>query len=137
MKKYIISFGFIWIVIWCFVGLYHGALHESFAQRMLVLAQKGDLLNYWKTWETWKQNAVIHSHGISFAFLNLFMGFIWTDIKFSEKIKNILGIMAITGTIMAGVFGTLDMLVPDAIGDVLLLVSFISCTAGYIKGINA
>ncbi|MCP3922173.1 MAG: hypothetical protein GY714_06260 [Desulfobacterales bacterium] len=136
MKKYLILFGLIWIILWCLTGLYHGIIHESYAEIMLRFAKKGDLVNYWQTWRDWKWNSTVHSHGISFSFLVIFLGHIWPDIKLSEKIKNISGVSAIIGIAMAGIFGTLNILFLDGIGDLLLLGAFMVCTFGYFRGLK-
>jgi len=136
MNKVLVSFGMFWIILWCCIGLYHGAMQESYAERMLGLAQKNDLLGYWNLWNEWSWGKVIHSHAINFAFLLILMGFVYPAVKLQEKTKTVLGLGAMLGMIMAAVFGTLQILVPDAIGDLLLLGAFIVYAFGYARGLK-
>jgi hypothetical protein len=136
MNKVLISFGMFWIILWCCIGLYHGAIQESYANQMLSFAQHNDLQGYWKLWEEWSWGKVIHSHAINFAFLLILMGFTWPNVKLKEKTKTVLGIAGMVGMIMAAIFGTLQILVPDAIGDLLLLGAFIAFAVGFVKGLR-
>ena len=135
MRKILIAFGLIWTFIWSVYGLFLGALkHDEWVATMESAVKGGDLPQFWQAWHWWKGQTVNHTHTICFSFLMILIALILPEMKFSEKVKNTLGILLISGVVIHGIFSFLVIQQLMGLGAVLILVSVLMSFIGIIKG---
>ena len=72
----LIAFGFGWMVVAAFLGLFLGARHPSHLGDLKNAASRGDLGSYHRIFESYKWRSSIHAHGMLFALSSIAIGIV-------------------------------------------------------------
>ena len=72
----LIAFGFGWMVVAAFIGLYLGARHEGHLGDLNQAAARGDVISYNRIFEAYKWRSSIHAHGMLFALSSVAIGIV-------------------------------------------------------------
>lgn len=103
--KVMITVGLLWLLVGCIYGLYLTQLQGSFVNEMKTLAEKGDLVEFWKTFRAWKIKCILsHDHILCFSYILILTGLAMPYIRFGENLKTLLGLLLIVSAIMSPIF---------------------------------
>ena len=133
MKRTIIAFGLLWIIIWCVFGLFLSIQAVPYLEKVQTMAQEGNLEACWGSYSVWKANTNTHAHSLCLSFIAILVGFIIPETGLSDKSQKILGILLITGVVLASIFQLLWVLPVMILGDVLVIVAVLMSFVGMIK----
>lgn len=133
MKRTLIIFGMFWLLVFCAYGLYMGFEGIAHEEQMEEIAEAGELESFWETWEDWKGLANAHAHALGFAILALLFGLLFDEIHLADKLKQIMGFLLITGSVLASVFQVVYVMALIGLGDLCVLVAIFMGFIGVIK----
>ena len=136
MRRIMIAFGLIWIFVWCGVGFYLGSQHLPHIQYMERLAQEGNLVEFWSTMNMWKLRASSHSHALAFASILILVALVLPDMRFSDRTKNVLGILLIAGVVLSSIFGWFLFLPLVVLGELLVVAMVLMSFIGIMRGLR-
>ena len=136
MRKVLIAFGLIWVFVWCGVGFYLGPQYIPHVREMEKLAQEGNLVEFWSTWNAWKMHATSHAHALCLSFLVIIVALVMPDMRFSDKTKKILGVLLIVGVVLSSIFEWFHFLPLRVPGEILVVAMVLMGSIGIIKGLR-
>jgi len=136
MGKVMITFGLIWIFIWCVVGLSLGVGYKAYALKMGDFAEQGNLVEFWKTFSSWKSRSVAHSHALCITFVLILVALTMPYIKLADNIKWITGLLLIIGVVLASIFDWFKFLPLMIVGDILIIAMVLVSFIGALKGVK-
>lgn len=124
----LIAFGLAWMVVAALIGLFLGAKHEAHIKTMETKAKQGDLVGFYRTFETYKWKSSVHAHGMLFSLSAIVIGSILPYTGFAETASTILVGTLITATVVWTLAGLRRIRLLMGFGD-LLFISSIAATA--------
>jgi len=135
MKKFLIAFGLIWIFLWCVFGLYLGAVqHDPYVEKMGSFANEGNFSEFWNAQFWWSSQSSAHAHALCYSFILIIIALVLPEMKYSEKMKKVIGILLTIGVILASVCGWLAIKALMAMGAFLIIASVLMGFIGIIQG---
>jgi len=133
MKRTLIIFGMFWLLVFGAYGLYMGFQDDIHEEQMEALAEAGNLESFWEAWEGWKVLANAHAHALGFAILALLFGLAFEEIHLSDKLKQIMGLLLIVGSIVSSVFQVFYSENLLGLGHLLVFFAIVLVFVGAIK----
>jgi len=136
MREILIAFGLIWVFVWSGVGFYLGSQHMPHIQEIEKLAQEGNLVEFWSTMNAWKMRSSNHAHALCFASVMILVALVMPDMRFSDRAKNVLGVLLIVGVVSSTIFGWFHFLPLVVPGEILVVAMVMMSSIGIIKGLR-
>jgi len=91
----LIAFGFGWMVVGAFLGLYLGAKHPGHLDQLEAAAAEGNLAAYHRVFEAYKWRSSVHAHSMLFSLSSVAVGFLLSRNEFASVSAE-----ALAGTLM-------------------------------------
>jgi hypothetical protein len=121
MSQLLLVFGFSWMIVGCFVGLFQGLKHDLHLADLDKLARNGDLLGYHQSLSAFKKMTTIHTHSMLFPLIVIVTALAIPLIGYSEIYTTVLGVGLVAATMIWTVGGFLNQKLLKGLGDLLLL----------------
>ena len=121
-----------WIIIWSFIGMRNGSSHPKWLEKMGDLAKKGELHNFWSTYDGFMMKKTGHAHANCVACVSFLVGLTMKIdmIGYSEMFLTILAIWMFAGVILEGIGTRLRIIPLSAVGSILFLTALIASFVG-------
>ena len=136
MAKVMIAFGLVWLFVWCLVGFIMGAGQAVYRDKMAELAKQGGLIEFWRTFSTHKSHSLAHSHALCNGFLLILVGLAMPYIAFSDKTKQVIGLLLIIGVVIFGIFDWFFFMPLLIVASILIIVTVLLSSIGALRGIS-
>ena len=123
----LIGFSFVWLITWSIFGMKAGKTHPQWLENMKSASQKGNLEEFWTTYDGFKIQVPAHAHANGFASIIFLIGLAMKAeiLGYSSQIQTILAIGFAVAMILAAI-GERFRIVPVAgIGSALFVVGLI------------
>lgn len=133
MADALVVFGFSWMVIGAFIGLYLAGKHEPHLGQLEEIAKSGSLIDYHRTLDAYKWKVTVHAHSFLFALVGIAVGLVMPRMSYSPTVTAVLAVTLMVSPVVWTVGGWRLSKPIMAIGDLLLLLALVTTVVGLAK----
>ncbi|MFQ5865319.1 MAG: hypothetical protein ACE5IW_08845 [bacterium] len=122
----------IWLIIWSALGLKAGKEHPEWLEKMKSTSQKGDLGQFWSTFDGYRIQVPAHAHANVFACITFLVGLAIKSeiIGYSSQFQTGLTIGFFVAMIVAAIGERFRIVPAAAAGSLLFLIALIATFIG-------
>ncbi len=133
MRKALFVFALSWIVLFCLLGVYLGVGLATYIKGARAALEAQEFSRFLEIQAAWKHKTSAHAHALCLSFLVLFLALLMPHMALSGKVKVILGVFLIAGTVLANVFGWVNVPPVMAVGDILVILATLLALWGVLR----
>jgi len=133
MRKTLLIFGLSWIVLFCLLGVYLGVGFTAYTREAQAALEAQEFSRFLEVQASWKHKTSAHAHALCLSFLTLFLALLMPHMVLSGKVKVVLGVLLIVGTVLASIFGWIYVPPVMAVGDILVILATILALWGILR----
>ena len=133
MSQVLLLFGFSWLLVGCFLGLIQGIKHTQHHENLDQYARSGDLLDYHREFNSFKQKTTAHTHSMLFPVVVILIALSMPLNGYAGDNPIVLGVGLIAATVIWTVGGVINVKVFKVIGDLLLMLSIMLAIEGLVN----
>jgi len=100
MSATLISFGFGWMVVAAFIGLFLGVKQESHLKSLETASVLGDLAEFHRIFDAYKWRSSVHAHGMLFSLSAVMVGVVLPQTGYGAETAGLLAGALIAATIV-------------------------------------
>lgn len=132
MRAAALAFGFIWMIVAAFIGLFYGIKHDNHLANLRRYAEMGDLVAYNRDAEKYKAGATVHAHSFLFAVIVVLVAMTAGRLPFSQAITHTATYVLMFSTVL-WTFSALWVIRPlMALADIIFIVIIIGIAYGLV-----
>jgi len=133
MRKVLFVFALSWIVLFCLLGVYLGVGLAAYLGEARAALEAQEFSRFLEIQAAWKQKTSAHAHALCLSFLTLFLALLMPHMALSGRVRVILGVFLIVGTVLASIFGWIGFPPVMAAGDLLVILATLLALWGILR----
>lgn len=135
MANALVLFGFTWMVVGAFIGLFLARRHELTLVQLEEFAAKGNLLDYHRVSEGYKWNKTVHAHAFLFSIVAVVVGLAMPKVDYAQTVTDVLAIALMVSVAVWTLGGLRSNRPLMVIGDLTFLASVVATAVGLAKAL--
>ncbi|MGQ9623192.1 MAG: hypothetical protein ACUVTO_07150 [Candidatus Caldatribacteriaceae bacterium] len=133
MRKTLFIFSLSWVVLFCLLGVYLAIRSTAYTREIKAALEAQEFSRFLELQASWKHKTSAHAHALCLSFLTLLLAFLMPHMVLSGKVKVLLGIFLVIGTVLASIFGWIHVPPVMAAGDILVILATILALWGILR----
>ncbi len=135
MADVLVLFGFFWMVVAAFIGLFLAKRHELTLGDLERIAAKGNLIEYHRVSEGYKWNKTVHAHAFLFSVVSVVIGLAMPGMKYPVPVIEVLAMVQMLSVVLWTLGGIRSSRPLMVIGDLSLMASIVATVIGLARAL--